>query len=355
MRHITSLAKPSDGKRILEILECSPAKGSIELLYTRRPDAYLSYQKESDEAYTYVVKDGDEIIGTVAELVRRAYIGGEEKRLAYLCGLKKAADYPHRVNWGKTFIKNLVREDIDCYFCSVVSDNARTLEMFSKRRSRTMNMERLQGYTTYMLAPYFKFKVQGDYTFTQATAADALKIVEFLNQQGRKKDFFPVISSLSDYTDLSVEDFYMLLDGEKIAAVGALWNQVGYRQYIVKRYKGAMKLARLFNPLLRLLGYIELPKEGENLNFPMLSFFISRDDNEDYYKAFLNNIAGEIKRRDYRMFVIGVTNTSAANEVYNRLRSIHFETEINSIEFILGSGKQQQINKESIWLECGFL
>ena len=43
-------ASPTDGAEILRILESAPAKGNIELLYTRRPDAYESYMKESGEA-----------------------------------------------------------------------------------------------------------------------------------------------------------------------------------------------------------------------------------------------------------------------------------------------------------------
>ena len=63
MSQITYLADKSDGESILEILESSAAKGSIELLYTRRPNAYESYQKESDETYVYGVKDEKQMLG----------------------------------------------------------------------------------------------------------------------------------------------------------------------------------------------------------------------------------------------------------------------------------------------------
>lgn len=355
MSHTTYLAEPKDGERILEILECSPAKGSIELLYTRRPNAYLSYKKESNESDIYVVKENEEIIGTAAEIVRKVYIGGNTKKLGYLCGLKKDINYQGNVNWGKVFIKNLVKKDIDCYFCSIISDNKNTQKMFEKKRRKTMNMEYLQGYTTYMLAPYFRFKLKDKgYIFKQAEKADEQGIINFLNSEGRKKEFFPVFESLDQFTNLEVKDFYILKNKDEIIAVGALWNQVEYRQYIVKKYKSIMKLARFVNPILRLLGYIELPKENENINFPMLSFFISKDDNEEYYKAFLNNINQEIKK-EYGMFVIGVAESNFANNIYKKLRNIHFDTKIYSIDFILGNGQKQEINKEKIWLECGLL
>lgn len=355
MRQITYPAKKEDGERILEILESSPAKGSIELLYTRRSNAYESYQKESDEVYVYVVKEGEKILGTVAEVVRKVYISGEIKKLGYVCGLKTAPDYQGNVNWVKTFIGNLVKEDIDCYFCSIVSENALARKLFEKKRSRTMNMEFLQGYTTYMMAPYFKFPVQNaDYVFGQVSKEDEKEVLEFLNSEGQKKDFFPVIESLSQFTDLKTSDFYYLKKDEKIVAVGALWKQTAYRQYLVKKYRGILKAGRFFNPVLKMLGYIQLPKENEVLDFPMLSFLISRDDNEEYYKAFFNHIHPVIKK-NYGMYVIGTTGTGCVEAILKKVRNIHFDTRIYEIEFILGNGKKSDVKKDNIWLECGLL
>lgn len=355
MSQITYLADKSDGESILEILESSAAKGSIELLYTRRPNAYESYQKESDEAYVYGVKDEKQMLGTVAQIVRKVYIGGEIKKLGYVCGLKTAPDYQGNVNWVRTFIKNLVREDIDCYFCSIISDNVEAQKLFEKKRKKTMNMEFLQGYTTYMMAPYFRFTVKNkNYVFEQVTKETEELVVQFLNSEGGKKDFFPVIESLSQFTDLNPTDFYMLKDGEEIVAAGALWKQTAYRQYIVTKYSSILKFARIFNPVLKMLGYIQLPKENEVLDFPMLSFFISKDDSEEYYKAFLNSINPVIKN-EYGMFVIGIINNSFAHSIFRKVRSIHFDTKIYEIEFILGNGKRTDVNKDNIWLECGLL
>ena len=59
-------ASPSDGREILRILESSAAKGAIELLYTRRPDAYESYMKEAGEARVFVSRDGERTVGSVS-------------------------------------------------------------------------------------------------------------------------------------------------------------------------------------------------------------------------------------------------------------------------------------------------
>ncbi len=138
------LASASDGKEILRILESSAAKGSIELIYTRRPDAYESYRKESGEARVFVSRNGDRVIGTCAEIVREVYIGGEICKAAYVCGLKKDAEYDGGVGLGARFLRDLRRDDIDFYFCSVVADNAHAQRMFEKSR-RLIEMKPMTG------------------------------------------------------------------------------------------------------------------------------------------------------------------------------------------------------------------
>ncbi len=355
MSHLMRPASPEEGKRILEILECSPAKGSIELLYTRRPDAYASYQKESAESLVFAVEEEGKIIATAAEIVHDMYIGGVPRKTGYLCGLKKDIAYPENINWGRAFFRNIVKDHIDCYYCSVVADNKNMNTVLERKRKKTVNNLFLQKYTTYMLAPYFHFRVDdGGCEFRRARREDEAKLLEFFFTEGQKKDFFPVLSSLNQFTDLTAEDFYFLQKEGEIVAAGALWNQSSYRQYLVKKYRGFLKFARLFNPLLKALGYISLPGENEALSFPMLSFFLSKDDNEVYYKSFLNHIAAEIKKK-YSMLVIGTPESYFAHKIYGKLRNIHFDTHIYSVDFAFVKGKTLPIDPQAMWMECGLL
>lgn len=345
-------ARPEDGKAILRILESAPAKGGIELLYTRRPDAYASYQKEFGESRIFVSRDKERVIGTCAELVREVYLGGKPAKVAYLCGLKKDADYEGNVGFGLGFIRALVRENIDCYFCSVVSDNRQAQEMFGKG-SRVLHMQEMQDYTTYILKPRVSVKAElCDCHFRQATKADERGIVAFYEQEGRKKDLFPVITSTEQFYGLATEDFYLLEKDGKIVAAAALWNQTVYKQYVVKKYSGIMKFARLLNPILSMLGYIKLPKENQGMDFPMLSFFLSSDDNKTYYKAFLEYIQREIAKK-YDMYVIGIPKNHFAAELFGKMRSIHFDTKLYSVRFLQKVVKE--IDKERLYPECGLL
>lgn len=347
-------ASPADGKELLRVLESSAAKGSIELIYTRRPDAYESYMKDAQEANVFVSRHGDRVIGTCAELVREVYIGGEVCRAAYICGLKKDAEYDGGVGFGARLIQDLQKDDIDFYFCSVVDENENARKMFEKSR-RLLLMKPLAGYKTYIVNPKMKIKVpKHNLTFRRASENDTEMLIDFLNTEGKKKDMFPVIKRFDAFYHLRAEDFYLLLDGKNIVAAAALWNQTEYKQYVVKRYGKLMKLARICNPLLSAFRYIKLPKENEPLAFPMLAFFLCQNDRADIFRVFLDKIKREIANT-YRMFVIGLPQGHFASSMMDKLPSISFQTKLYEIKFPWSEQTYKIPDPQRAFFECGLL
>lgn len=347
-------ATQEDGAEILRILESSAAKGQIELIYTRRPDAYESYMKEDGQTTVFVSKKQGRTVGTCAKIVREVYIGGEACRAAYVCGLKKDAAYEGGVGFGAGFIRDLQQDGVDFYYCSVVSDNVDAQKMFESSR-RVISMTPISGYKTYIINPAVKIKTpKNSLTFRRATQDDTVELIDFLNAEGKKRDMFPVVRSIEQFHGLKTQDFYLLKDGASIVASAALWKQTDYKQYIVKRYGSIMKLARVFNPLLSALGYIKLPKQNKPLEFPMLAFFICHDDSEYYYRVFLNEIKREIAKR-YGMFVIGLPRDHFATPMLDKLPSISFETKLYEIRFPWSEQAYKAPDTKNAFFECGLL
>lgn len=354
MRGAKYFASAEDGKEILRILESSAAQGGIELVYTRREDAWVSYMKEPGQAHVFVSKNGSRTVGTCAELVRQVYIGGEKCTAAYVCGLKKDAEYDGMVGFGPGFIPALQHDDVDFYYCSVVADNTEAQRMFAKN-SRALSMRPIAEYKTYIFSPRVRVKAPSHaLTFRQATQADLPALLEFLNTEGRKKDLFPVMESLEPFHGLTVDNFYLLLDGNHIVAVGGLWDQTDYKQYIVKKYHGMMKLARIANPLLSALGYIRLPKENAPLNLAMLSFFLSKEDNRVFYRIFLKEIRREVAK-SHAIFVLGVPKSHFAAPMLDKLPHICFETKLYEITFPWSSQAYKKADPNTICPECALL
>lgn len=353
MSELSFVASPDDGKAILEVLESSAAKGKIELLYTRRPDAYASYMKEPGEAKVFVSRSDGRVVGTCAELIRDAYIGGERRKTCYICGLKKDASHSGLSGLGLGFIRELKQEGADLYYCSVVSENAQARRIFD-RIDRVLTMKPFAEYRTFIISPKVRLKAPvSGLVFRSATEEDLPALLNFLNSEGRKKDLFPAIDSLDGFTGLKIDDFRLLTDESGIAAAGALWDQSGYKQYVVKRYSAPMKAVRVFNPLLSALGYVKLPKENIPLSFPMLSFMLSRDDSEEIYRVFLANMIREAGKK-YGMLVAGLPTNHFAFPIYDKLKSISFGTTLYSVAFP-GKTEDNGFSSRTLQPECALL
>lgn len=136
-----------------------------------------------------------------------------------------------------------------------------------------------------------------------------------------------------------------------ILAFGALWNQKDYKQYIVTRYSGYMKFFKSFSKITEIMGYIPIPKENEILNFPTLTMFFSKNNDTDYYNLFLYEIVKEIKV-NYKMFIIGMSNSHPNDWIYKKVRCIKFKSNIyyanNNKDIILDYNKP-------VHIECGLL
>lgn len=346
-------AKKEDGKVLSRLLESPADTGLIRAIYTRRPDAYESYMKESGEPRVFAFRDDGKIIATCAEITRELYVGGEVRRSGYICGLKRDPDHKGYIRAGSDFFDTLLQPDIDFYYCTVVTENKKAGQIFNKRRKQ-ISFELISSCTTYIMNPKVKIKEDSNQcVFRQATEGDSAAVLEFLNREGRKKDLFPVIRAFDDYYDLSIENFYILLDGNEIVACAALWDVSSYKQYTVMEYKGITKLARRLNFLLSLLGYVKLPKENEPLKFPMISFFLSKDDNEEYYKIFFSRIKDEIKKT-CQIFVITLPKNHFAVPLLKKLPKITLDSDIYRVRFSAQKDKVS-IDPSNIFTESALL
>ena len=86
----------------------------------------------------------------------------------------------------------------------------------------------------------------------------------------------------------------------------------------------------------------------------MLSFFISENDNEDYYCIFLSEIKKEIGKT-YDAFVIGLPKSHFAVKIFNNTANIHFDTVFCSLTFPKDDDGSKKYILKDIYPECALL
>ena len=349
-------AGKEDGKGVLEIMESDIAKGDIQLLYTRRPDAYASLMEESSKTVVGIFKDDEKIVGTVTGIPRTMWINGGKKTVCYVTGMKCLGSYPGLINWIEAFQKMYDPLDSDIYYCSIVKENTDVIKMLKKVRKKLPFSVGMDFYRTYIISPTAKVKNPcPELSFSRATEDDEAAILDFLKKYGQCKNFFPDIPSFEEENVPDLKDFYLLKDGEAIRAVGALWDRSHSKQYVVKKYANKVKLLRIMNPVISKIGYITLPKEDTEVKFTFLSFFLAEDENADYYRSFLHHIRSEVKKK-YAMFVLGTNEHNAKRAVLDEVRSIKFDTELCEVVMSNFRGAERiNMDYHNLEVECALL
>lgn len=358
MEYKIERASEKDGKEMLEIIEALPSKGVFELLYTRRPDAYLSYKKESDKVEIGIVRDEDgRIVMQGACVIRDYYLNGESCSVGYLGGIRKRPEFKGQLNWMKMLLEARKYVSCDVFYCSILADNELFMKYFQRKRQNIPLWEKVCDYTTYVMNPRAiarkRWKLGDDgLIFRRASQKDLTEICGFLNREGRKHNFFPKVSHLEkDFYDLKIEDCFLLERDQRIVAFTALWNQTGHRQYIVSKYNRPLNYMRRVNKLTQLLGYVPFPEENKVLDFPQLALFLAENNDLGIYKYFLYKISREI-RHNTDMLVIGLPNENPAKgEVFDRIRTLSFESTLFFVNF---SGKEIRPGSD-LFIECGLL
>ena len=339
-------AVPADGPQMLRLIESHPAEGGLRILYTRRPDAYQSYRTECANAEITVCADNDgHVLGQVALLPRKLFLNREIYTIGYVTGLHKSDSVVVNImNMLETGLANSVAEQ---FFCSFLNNNKSVFDLFSKRRLICP----LCDYSTYLFHPTAMKPAQHGFLFRPASPDDTAELLRFYNKEGAKYSCFPVFSTMDDFPGLTVSDFFLLEDGNGIAAAGALWDQRAFKQYVVLGYRGQYKLAAHCNPLLRMLHYPPLPKVNAAANFAYISFLLGREGSSPLAHILLKEIAGV--RHGFDFLAIGAAAGSTLGQYLKGINSFKIESKICAIDHE-GSGKAALI-QPPFHFECGLL
>ena len=351
-------ALEKDGAEILEIIEQSPAKGAISLLYTRRPNPVTSFLTESKRSVVRVIRDDEgRIVYQGAVVVRDYHLRGRETPIGYVTGVRKRKESKGSLNWIHLAADSIPSYGAEGFLFSFLADNPAAERMITGALSRFCKPVLICDYTTFLLSPKALMgrgsRGRKGVSFRQMEEKDFSAVHRFLSEEGRRHDFFPVIKDLfSDCPGLGAEDCLLMLDDEGIAGFCALWHQEHYKQIIVKEYGAPYHYLRHLSFLPKLFRYIPFPEEGRVLSFPQLSLFLLRKDREDLRDELLGMAARKAYANKETMIVMGAPSDSAlARESLQRVRNISFSSRL----YYMSIRETGEITIQDPRPECAFL
>jgi hypothetical protein len=329
------LASSSDAASLLSIIEETDFKGKISLLYTRRPDAYASLQKEGRTVFIYLCENGNTAAGFGACSVNDVYVDGKIAACGYLFSFRVKKEFPSTLKSfpdGYQFhFESCKPHQVDTFLTTILSENTEAIRLLEKKRASMPVYGFIGEITTYSLVTGKKYRLQSGREFRKATDADKSALLYFLNEEGKAYQYFPVLTLKDLETGTcspKLEDFYLLKDKDGvITACGAVWDQRNFKQYIAAGYKGLYSLLRPISRwLFPLLGLPALPPKGETLNFFALSFFVCKKNLDWPFEAFLRCIGSQMK--EYSFYSFGLHDSNPQKHMMKNFRCLKYKSRL---------------------------
>lgn len=331
------LAKVSDGKEISDLLERTAFKGDISLIYSRRPNAVLSINKDCTASAVVVGREieTEKIKGIGVCQIYRMLVNGKYDNVAYLGGFRIDNDSCLNIVEAYKILENFIKENNVKYtFTTILEDNIYAQKMLTKKRKIMPYYLKTADFTVNIFAKNLKHN--SNQTCEKIKENEKPQLKKFIDFYSKDKTFFPEIKHL--------DNFYVLKDNKNnILVCGKLWEQTDYKQLIIKKYSLKYKILKtVFNPVLKFFSYPKFPNENEIVKYETLSYVLYK--NEKSLADFIQQMSSQIK---YDFFVYG--NTSELKEIKPSIK-------YKSYVYLVDWDKNIDIKDfNNIYMECALL
>ena len=311
------LATPTDNEDLLRFSACAEMTGAIRFSFDRSPDYFAALRVEGRHTDVLVGRELEtgRVAATGQRSVKNVFVNGAATTIGYLSGLRvgqpaRSASFLSR---GYARLNELqTRYPAAFHLTTIMEDNAPARKVLLSQRLGLPAYHDLGRFCCVALSLHGKKHARSRFALRRATAADAISVVEFLNREGRTKQFFPEYR-LEDFDSpggllphLGWQDLFLAFDGPTLVGTLAAWDQQIFRRWRVTSYTPWLGWSRhLLNLVARLRRMPLLPSPGSRLNAFSLALVCVHDNDRNVFRALLDEvILGQ--RGRYECFLAGL-------------------------------------------------
>jgi hypothetical protein len=313
------LATPADNEELQRFSRSAEMPGSIHFSFDRSPDYLGALCVEGRQSEVLVCRKAQtgHVVATGHRSVKSMFVDGQAIPVGYLSGLRLDPSFRNRqiLAHGYASLRKLhTCRQVQLYLTTVMEDNRPAKAVLLSRRCGLPRYHDFGRFCCMALSLQSRNAgSSGSETRTRhASAADGTAIVEFLNREGRSRQFFPEYQ-VQDFgvpggllSHLQWEDVYLAFRGDDLVGIVAAWDQRAFRQWRVTGYDAWLEFLRVpFNLVARLRKMPVLPKPAVPLDYFILSLACVRDNDRAVFKVLLEEVIRE-KRKHYSFFLAGL-------------------------------------------------
>lgn len=339
-----ALAGPEHDPQLRALLRDHAMPGWVHLALEREPDFFAAASIQGDLSQTIVALEDAAVVGMGCRSVREVYLNGQSASLGYLGGLRLQERSRGRTALarGYRFLRQLHEDGrTAAYLSTIIEKNRSVRELLAGGRAGLPCYKDLGRYVTFAVAlgawPPGR-KARRDLVVSHATPSALDDVVAFLNERGRRRQFFPVVRrqdfGAPAWRGLAPQDVLTARGGDgRIEGVAACWDQTAFKQTRVVRYCRSLATGRpLLNAALHLAGIPGLPDEGTVLPALNLSLVCVRDDDPGTLAALLNVAHAEYRRR-FGWLMIGLHERDPLCRAIRRQTSLRYTSRLYAVHW----------------------
>lgn len=325
------LATPDDDAQLRQLFRETPMGQSIEVAFLREPNFFRAAGMQGDHVQVIVARRGDRIVAAGTRALRRSFINGQETNAGYLADLRLHEEVRGGTVLfrGYRFLRELHADGrADVYSTVIVEDNRRAISTIASGRAGLPTYTPLGRVLTPVISLHRKLPpIEAD--IVRGSMEMLPQIVAKLNKN--RLQFAPAYA-VEDFTggrfpDFRPEDFYVLRRGGRIAGVAGVWDQHRFRQIVVTRYGGWLRL----RPLINWFRRPPLPPPGEPLRYFYVSF--TSTDDAPALAALLCRIYNDAVGGPWTHFTLALHERDPRAAALSDYRSTHFAGRLYAVTF----------------------
>lgn len=316
------MAEPRDDDELRALMRRNPVPGPPRIADLREPSYFESLWIAGRENEVLAARDesSGRIVGAATRSLKTAFINGRPETLGRLGELRLEAPWRRGavLAEGYRMLRERHRADgrAHLYVTTLRERDALLRRRGGSGKGVLPAHHDLGRFHRRLIfchpsPSYKRVEPPSGVTFHHATREDQYGLVEFLQREGPRKQFFPVYE-LEDFSQttgllrgLRPDDIVLAVRGGRVVGSAAAWDQREFRQH--RLVGGRLRVApwrMVYNMIGRALGWPRAPGGGEVIPFFHLALACVQDDDPHLFAPLLAYLVRE-KGEAYPFFVAG--------------------------------------------------
>ena len=322
-------ATSHDSKKLNDFFTSIPTFGAIEIKIAREEHFFSFYQRLGLPYKTYVLEDGDEIVGTASFLIRDLKFNNRTMRLAQACDLRISPNRKAITSWSKYFhpLLEKVRQDqaCDAFITSINQTESQAMNAFIRPKLKRLHQPQYSLARSYNLVSIHGFypllnRSNKNIEVRSYRTSDKAALIEYITTTCKKIDFIPqeINENLSAYIERSMlyswSQFIIAFDPDKkiIGCVQPISSSL-LQDYLPQEYSAQSHNLRQFLKVAQFLGFgrrltrpFSRSQKQEAMSFRLLHFLTA--SHPEVFNALIRACYDTSSQNEFLMYAYEISD-----------------------------------------------